>query len=160
MNAEQVRRGYGAPSRPMNGDAQYEVGRSEEPVRQSGSALYVYGDRICKKAAKQRQIYKEYGTAAGIPDGKGENGHGKRYKIVIENIINLFESVEERWKQDVEEAKHSAVAKKKFVEHKRGLMIALSMIAFLTAFVLLSYHLFFGITTVYAENTVNYTGDY
>ena len=146
--------GYGTQSEKK----QRESYRAEENMRREGSpALYVYGDRICRKEAKQRQLYKEYGTAAGIPNGGGEGARGSRYKIVLENIINLFETIEERWKQDVETAKHSAVAKKRFIEHRRGILIALFMISFLTAFVMLGYHLFFGINSIYAENTVNYT---
>lgn len=139
--------------------ANSRIPQDEEPV------LYIY-DRVCRKESKQRQLYKAYGVAAGTPrkDGKGRYSVARtakkpRYKIVIENIINLFDSIDERRKKDVEAAKRNAIMKKKLLEHRRGFFLALFMIAFLTAFALLIYNLFFGIRSIYAEDTVNYTSE-
>ncbi len=152
-----VREGYSS----TRDRSAWENTRTDSPPRRENNAppavMYVYGDRVCRKVSKQRQLYEEYGAAAGF------NGQGtvrkKRYKIVLENIINLLESIEERRKQDVESAKHSAVMRKKLIEHRRGFLLALFMIAFVVGAMLLGYNLFFGISSIYAENTVNYNGD-
>ncbi len=170
MTANETRAGAGVKDRyspRMNGST---VGGSRREESRTGSiprreedgaavsaVMYIYGDRVCRKESKQRQLYKEYGAAAGF-DGQGVV-RKKRYKIVLENIINLFESIEERRKQDVESAKHSAVMRKKFIEHRRGVLLALFMVTFLAVFAILGYNLFFGISSIYAENTVNYNGD-
>jgi len=153
--------GYAAnPGRQTRADGRM---RQEEPP-----VMYIYGDRICRKESKQRQLYKTFGTAAGYKSGNrgkryagGNYGTAKkqRYKIVIENIINLFDSIDERRRQDVEAAKRNAIMKKKFLEHRRGLGLALFMITFLVLISLLIYHVFFGIRSIYAENTVNYRAD-
>lgn len=164
MTANQSAYGYGAKAgASVYGDrVRREQSRTDSGTqREEQPIVYVYGDRICRKEAKQKQLYKKYGTAAGFAD-QGEAGgtvRKKRYKIVLENIINLIDSIEERRKQDVDAAKRSAIMRKKFIEHRRGFLLALFMLTFLTAFVLLGYHLFFGISTIYAENTVNYTAD-
>ncbi|MBE6598673.1 MAG: FtsQ-type POTRA domain-containing protein [Ruminococcaceae bacterium] len=146
-------------------------GAQTASARGSAEPMYIYGDRVCPKGAKQRQLYKKYGAAAGYGEGMNSRSGGraqrgapmgrgepkKRYKIVMENIINIFESIEERRRNDVETAKRNAIMRKKFLEHRRGFFLALFMIAFLVAFVLLVYNLFFGIGSIYAENTVNYT---
>jgi len=83
----------------------------------------------------------------------------QRYKIVIENIINLFDSIEERRNKDVEAAKRNAIMKKKLLEHRRGFFIALFMTAFLTLFMLLIYNLFFSVRAVNIENASVYTSE-
>lgn len=143
------------------------------PYDEEPPVLYIY-DRVCRKESKQRQLYKAYGMAAGVPR-KGRQSGGnvqygrsrggttavrkQRYKIVIENIINLFDSIDERRRRDVETAKRNAIMKKKLLEHRRGFFLALFMVVFLTAFALLVYNLFFGIRSIYAEDTINYTSE-
>lgn len=164
MTGEQTRYGAGrAYSSRVNSSRERDSYETvyEETEWESTPVEYIYGDGVCRKEYKQCQLYREYGAAAGISDRFGENGRrGRRRKIVLENIINLFDTIEERRKQDIDAAKHSAVAKKRNLEHRRGLLIALFMLAFLVGFVLLGYHMFFGISTIYAEETVNYSGDF
>ncbi len=149
--------------------AAYERIARERAAREREAAervMYVYGDRICGKTSKQRQLYKTYGKAAGFsPESqqssrstrRGAAPRRSRRKIVMENIINLFESVEQRGREAVAAAKKNAVMQKRLTEHRRGFFLSLFMAAVFVAFVLLVYNLFFGIRTIYAENTKNYT---
>ncbi len=142
--------------------------RAEAGIREETPVVYIYGDRICRKSAKQRQLYKTYGTAAGFsPEKEAAERRTRgtavpprrktRRKIAIDSIINLFDSIEQRGKDAIEAAKQNAIMRKKFIEHRRGFLLALFVIASLAAFVALVYNLFFGIRTIYAENTVHYT---
>jgi len=156
MTANEAQFGYRADQSPHRSDTRpHTATRDERPP-----VVYVYGDRVCRKEAKQKQLYQQYGTAQGFSGGgAGVRTRRKRYKLVLENIINLFDSIEERRNRDVEAAKRSAVMHKKLIEHKRGLLLALFMCAFLTLFAVLVYNLFFGISSIYAENTMDYNGD-
>ncbi len=137
---------------------------------QDTAPVYIYGDRVCRKASKQRQLYKKYGQAAYFTPGQrasggaggqarrgGEHQRKSRRKIALETIINLFDSIDQRGREAVEAAKRNAIMRKKFLEHRRGFFLALLMIGIFAAFVLLVYNLFFGIRTIYAENTVHHT---
>lgn len=178
MTVNQSRYGYNTNNRysarmRANDTAARAPKNPSVPYEEEPPVLYVY-DRICRKESKQKQLYKAYGMAAGIPRKGGNSGgnvrYGKsrggakavrkqRYKIVIESIINLFDSIDERRRKDVEAAKRNAIMKKKLLEHRRGFFLALFMVVFLTVFSLLIYHLFFGIRSIYADNTINYTSE-
>jgi len=159
MTANQSRYGFAPENTARRAYDRRDQVRAEEGM-QSGEqpVVYVYGDRVCRKDSKQRQLYKAYGTAAGFDRRDGEL-RKKRYKIVIESIINLIDSIDERRNRDIESAKRSAIMRKKLIEHRRGLLLALFMLAFLGLFAAIAYHAFFGISTIYAENTVNYSAD-
>lgn len=137
--------------------------RTASQAPEAPPVLYVY-DRICRKESKQRQLYRAYGVAAGAPQRQSASRRSgapplkkPRYKIMLESIINLFDSIDERRKRDVEAAKRSAVMRKKFLEYKRGFFLALFIIAVLTGFALLTYRLFFGIQTIDTEGTAQYS---
>lgn len=161
MTANQTQFGYGA-EKEYSAHVDYSATRtfSREEIRgEKPPVMYIYGDRVCRKEAKQKQLYKQYGAAAGFAEYDPSATRKKRYKIVIDSIINLFDSIEERWKQDVEAAKTTAIKRKKLLEHKRGIILALFTVGLLSAFAVLGYHFFFGISNIYAENTVNYNGE-
>ncbi len=159
-------RGQSRPSQRAQSQAR---AAKASPVREE-PVMYVY-DRICRKESKQRELYRAYGTAGGRRTSRGSssvryasprNGGTKaarkgRYKIVIESIINLFDSIDERRNKDVEAAKRNAIMKKKLLEHRRGFFLALFMIGFFAVIALLIYNLFFGIRTIEANGTEQYT---
>jgi len=89
--------------------------------------------------------------------GSGGAAVKKRSRLLIDNIINLFESIEERWIRDLDIAKKQAMLRKKLVEHRRGICLALVILAILTVFVIGVYKLFFVIRHMEAEGSAVYT---
>ena len=83
----------------------------------------------------------------------------KRKKLVLDNIINLFESIDERWTRELDMAKKQATLHKKFVEHRRGLFLAILTLTILTLFVLGVYKLFFVVRSIETEGTQSYTAE-
>lgn len=83
------------------------------------------------------------------------------FKMILDGVVNLFESLEERRKRDERIAKGRAVAGKKFSEYKHALMTALLLVAVTIVFTLLVFKLFFVIKTInisgseiYSENEI------
>lgn len=157
------------------------VGANRNPKRRE-PILYVYADRICQRESKERELYRAYGaygtarrnmrqaaaqTERGSRTGDAISGsRGRttarpakkpRYKLVMESIVNLFESIEERRNRDVEAAKQNAILRKRLLEHRRGFFLAVFMLAFLAGFAALIYLTFFNIQTVEVENPSGYT---
>lgn len=81
----------------------------------------------------------------------------KPKKLILDNIINLFETVEERWLRDMDMAKKQATLHKKFVEHRRGFFLAVVTLAILALFVLGVYKLFFVVRSIETDGSQNYT---
>lgn len=64
-------------------------------------------------------------------------------KLIIERIINLFESIEERGRTDEQIAKQRAIARKRFYDHKNTILTTLVVVIVLAVFVFTAYKLIF-----------------
>lgn len=91
--------------------------------------------------------------------GGGEAVKERPLKMLIDRLINLFETIEERGKRDEAVAKQRAVAWKKFSEYRRIILTAILLIAITAAFILLVYELFFVISDVNVNGSEIYTND-
>lgn len=91
--------------------------------------------------------------------GGGEAVKERPLKMLIDRLINLFETIEERGKRDEAIAKQRAVAWKKFSEYRRIILTAILLIAITAAFIMLVYKLFFVISDVNVNGSEIYTND-
>ena len=89
--------------------------------------------------------------------GSGGAAVKKRRKILLEGIVNLFETIEERWQRDVDTAKKQALLHKKLQEHKRGLILALVILLIFGICCTAIYELLFVVHTVEVTGTSAYT---
>ena len=89
--------------------------------------------------------------------GSGGAAVKKRRKILLEGLINLFETIEERWQRDVDIAKKQALLHKKLQEHKRGLMLALVILLIFSVCCTAIYELLFVVRTVEVSGTSVYS---
>lgn len=76
-----------------------------------------------------------------------------------DSIVHFFDTIEERWQHDVDAAKKQAAMHRKFVEHRRGLLLAVVMLSILALFVFGVYHLFFVIRHVDVEESSVYSAE-
>lgn len=74
-------------------------------------------------------------------------------KLIIERIINLFDSIEERGRTDEQIAKQRAIARKRFYDHKNTIITALVLLIVLAVFVVAAYKLVFVIDTFSASGS-------
>ncbi len=72
-------------------------------------------------------------------------------KIVLDRIINLFDTIEERSRADEQIAKQRAISRKKFYDHKNGIITALLVILIFSLFVFSVFRFFFVIESVSAS---------
>lgn len=143
----------------------------------SKAARYDHGDKTqtfpkCSGSESHKRTYgkKQYGgkteaariqyTKFNPSRGKGGGGAAavpKHKKLLLDSIVNFFDTMEERWQRDVDSAKKQAALRRKFVEHRRGFFLALVILAILTLFVLGVYRLFFVIRHVQVDTTSTYS---
>lgn len=89
------------------------------------------------------------------PDGTATAPRHK--KLFLDSIINFIDTIEERWQRDVDSAKKQALTRKKFVEHRRGFLLALVILAILALFTFGVYRLFFVIRHVEVDSASPYS---
>lgn len=89
----------------------------------------------------------------------GYTSGGKPLKLVLEKIINLVDSIEERGTQDEFIAKRRAISMKKAAEYKHAISTAALLAAITVAFVLVAYKLFFVVKVIDVEGSDAYTVD-
>ena len=134
--------GTSAPSRGTSG-AGTSPNRNENGARTAYSANRDGGEYLYRPAA-----------AAG-----GEAVRERPLKILLEKVVNLFETIEERGRQDVRIAKQRAIAMKKLSELRHAILTALILILVAALFLFCVYRLFFVIEDVAVEGTEIYTAD-
>jgi len=127
----------------------------------------VYGQAFAKAQWERAAIYEQsmsggqrerqngrpssYGQAYQYRPGRAQGGEAvanRPLKLMLERIINFFETVEERGKRDEAIAKKKAISLKKLSDYKHIIKTALILIAISVAFVLLVYKMFFVIEDV------------
>lgn len=89
----------------------------------------------------------------------GEAVKSQPLKMIIDKIVNLFDSIEERGKRDEAIAKKRAIAWKKFSDYRHIIFTAIILIAVTVMFVSLVYKLFFVISDVNIEGSEIYNNE-
>ncbi len=110
---------------------------------------------VSRRYAKQRRASSEaysYTPRKQREGGERVKAEGKPLKLVLEKIINLFDSLEERGKNDEWIAKQKAISLKRFYDHKNTIFTALLLVLFLILFGTIVYK------TVFVVKTINITG--
>ncbi|MBQ7921847.1 MAG: FtsQ-type POTRA domain-containing protein [Clostridia bacterium] len=121
----------------------------QAPPRQSARPdNNTYTRRSAPKTAAFTETKEFYSGGAAVK---------KRKKLILDNIINLFETIDERWVRELDMAKKQATLHKKFVEHRRGLFLAIVTLAILTIFILGVYKLFFVVRSIETEGSQSYS---
>jgi len=120
----------------------------QNPPRRNAYAEETYRRQSAPRAAAFTETREFYSGGAAVK---------KRKKLVLNDIINLFESIDERWSRELDLAKKQATLQKKFVEHRRGLFLAIVTLAILTLFILGVYKLFFVVRSIDTDGSSNYT---
>ncbi len=81
------------------------------------------------------------------------------FKLILDRIVNLFESVEERGRRDEMLAKRQAIARKRFYEHRHAISTAVLLVLVALLFVFLVYKLFFVVSDISVNGAEAYTGE-
>ncbi len=105
---------------------------------------------------KERMRYTKFAHSGGEGFG-GATAVPKHKKLFLDSIVNFFETIEERWQRDVDSAKQQAVLRRKFVEHRRGFLLALVILAILALFAFGVYRLFFVVRHVEVDTSSTYS---
>lgn len=122
----------------------------QNPPRRNGYAKDANNSGSTLRTAAYTETQEFYAGGAAVK---------KRKKLILDNIINLFETIDERWVRELDMAKKQAALKKKFVEHRRGLFLAIVTLAILASFMLSVYKLFFVVRTIETDGSANYTAE-
>lgn len=112
--------------------------------------------RTAGKTAPGRVQYAKFDHSRGAGTG-GATAVPRHKKLLLDSIVNFFDTIEERWQRDVDSAKKQAVLRRKFVEHRRGFFLALVILAILALFVFGVYRLFFVIRHVEVDTASGYS---
>jgi len=159
------------PPRPRNAAPKTDSAAGFEETRYFSSASAHRTDARVHHASRGQGTVKNGREAFGNRQDDGQTrmfstpredpGTGgaavkKRRKILLEGIVNLFETIEERWQRDVDTAKKQALLHKKFQEHKRGLLLALVIMLIFGVCCTAIYELLFVVRTVEVSGTTAY----
>jgi len=138
--------------------AQHQRAKASSAGSDSAAASYAQAERRNRNAGAENRprSYSAYTYRPG-PAAGGEAVRTRPIKLMMERIINFFESIEERGRRDEAIAKKHAVAWKKFSEYRHIFFTALALISITVLFVLLVYKLFFVVEEVSVSGTQHYT---
>lgn len=120
-----------------------------------------------RNASSQRASSQAYNYRPGAQtNGSGEvrtktnRAESERpLKIIIEHIINLFDTIEERGKADENIAKQHAIIKKRLYDHRNTILTAFLVLLVTLAFVFISYKLVFVIDSVDVSGSDIYSNE-
>ena len=101
---------------------------------------------------------------ASVPRGRGQSTAAAaerptRFKLVIEKIVNMFESIEERGKNDERIAKQRAIMSKKWADSRNNILTALILVAITVAVVFTVYKLCFVVRSIDAFGSDVYSAE-
>lgn len=140
--------------------------RQRERARAYSEAHPYAGSRradTSRRADSRAYAYRPngFGDAQSSSQRGGERvrqaENGRPLKLIIERIINLFDSIEERGKTDEQIAKQRAIARKRFYDHKNTIITSLVVVLVLALFIFAAYKLIFVIDTFTAEGSGIYS---
>ena len=111
---------------------------------------------------QDRTQYAKFAQSAHSGQGSRVNPDGtatapRHKKLLLDSIVNFIDTIEERWQRDVDSAKKQALIRKKFIEHRRGFLLALVILAILALFTFGVYRLFFVIRNVEVDTASPYS---
>ena len=137
---------------------------AERTARPSANAGYASRERVSRPSYKSASTSQRRGDTSHVytyrpesPSRRGETVTARPLKLLLEKVVNLFESVEERGRRDEITAKRQAIARKKLYEYRHTIGTALLVLLILAAFVFLVYKLFFVISDIDASGATMYT---
>ncbi len=109
------------------------------------SEAHPYAESARNSASERRSASRAYQY-----EPRGQNAGGERVraearplKLVMEKIVNMFDTLEERGRNDEWIAKRRAIARKKFYDHRNTILTALVMTAFAVFFAVVVYKVVF-----------------
>lgn len=124
--------------------------RSNRTVGQAATHGYGASNRP-RRSNSESYTYRP-GNARG-----GEAVRERPLKLMLDRIVNFFETIEERGRRDEAIAKQKAIAWKKFSEYRHIFFTSLLLLAITVAFVALVYKMFFVVENVTVSGTERYT---
>ncbi len=157
--------------RPMNDGRTVEFRR---PPRASGGAqsraeaanYAAYGKNTgCRPNYKSAETHRSkpnahaYTYRPGRPTGGAEAVHERPFKLLIDQLVDMFESVSERGARDEMLAKRQAIARKKLSEHRHTILTAILLLLVAAAFVFVVYKQFFVISAIGVDGAELYASD-
>lgn len=162
----QLNRTYGAAGQQRASASDNGMGRSsrvygkafaEAQRQRAGAYAAQNGSAQAKRTGSERRRSSHaYSYRPGAAHG-GEAVKSRPLKLIMDRLINLFETIEERGKRDESIAKQKAIAWKKISEYKHIVVTALILILMTALFVVLAYKLFFVIDNVSVNGTEVYS---
>ena len=122
------------------------------------SDAHPYSD-AARNSAKERRASSRAYTYEPTRQGGGERvrAETRPLKLVLDRIINLFDTLEERGQADEWIAKQRAIARKRFYDHKNTILTALFVTLFAVLFLTVVYKVVFVVKTVNVTGTEKYT---
>ncbi|MBQ4354992.1 MAG: FtsQ-type POTRA domain-containing protein [Clostridia bacterium] len=149
---------------PPSGTRQYGKAFAEGQRRRASaqsSAQYRQRQQTNRRGdnASRREASGQAYTYRPQQPGGGEAVRSHPLKLMLDRIINFFESVEERGRRDEAIAKQRAIAWKKYTEYRHIIWTTIALIAVTVLFGLLVYKLFFVIEDVAVTGSERYTAE-
>ncbi len=153
------------PNRSYTTDSSF--GNAQRKRAAEYKSVHPYDERRRTDGYSQRQNSRAYSYRAGSPGGgmgasyggeavrkKAAGGH---FKMFIGQIVNLFESLEERGKADEQIAKQRAIAKKRFLDHKNTIITAIVVIIVMILFLYVGYRIAFVVNKIELSGETSYS---
>lgn len=139
----------------------FDPARSRRPSQPSGSGR-TSGERRAEyksyeRYEKGRNNSHSYNYRPGRVDGGGAVARNRSFKLVIDRIVNLFETIDERGRRDESIAKRNAIYGKKLYEYRHAISTALLLVMITAVFFFAVYKFFFVITDITVEGNGIYT---
>ncbi len=135
--------------------AGYGEGRNGGGQQFHGERMAYSGRETSSYAAKQKETNRSTRQNGGARGN--EAVRRPPLKLMLEKMVNLFESIEERGKKDELIAKKRALALKKLSEYRRIFLTSLLLVAITAAFVAVGYQLIFVVDEITIGGSEHYT---
>jgi len=163
----EIRRTYGrvppktnrySPS-AENGERVYGKAFVRSQINRAHEAGFeVFTDRGHSESHESNEAYEAYQYRPGAADG-GEAVKAPPFKLMIDRIVDFFESVDDKGRRDEAIARKRAVAWKKFYEYKHIFFTSLVLLIISIAFLLFVYKVFFVVENVDISGSEIYTAE-
>ncbi len=137
---------------------QHRPGQPPRNRRGTSRPGNAYGNPPRRQSVPRSGEYRQSAAYRSSVRG-GEAVRERPVKLILDRIVNFFETIEERGRNDERIAKQRAIATKKFSEYRHTFFTALLLVLITAAFVFLVYKVFFVITDVTVEGSDRYTAE-
>ena len=175
IKTQQILREYGTcaadrPDAPPNIPGERPFGKDFAESQRKRAEEYLRGHpERSAKIEPEGQTYadsagNEYIYRPGQVSGAGAYAGGaavrqRPLKLMLDQIINLFETIDSRRKRDEDAAKRQAIARKKFTENRHALFTAGILLLVTILFTIFVYFAFFVISDVDVGGSELYTAE-